>query len=507
MAELALQMSGIVKKYGGVTVLKEVDFTVKSGEIHALLGENGAGKTTMMNILGGVTHPDSGTVTLFGKQANIASPLDAQKLGVAFIHQELNVVNDLAVYENMFLGNELHNRFGRLDIKKMCEETQKVFDRMNVNINPRAMMHELDTSYKQIVEIAKSLLRDAKLIIMDEPTTSLTQKEIDNVFSIMRNLTQTQGATIIFISHKLGEVVEFCDSYTVLRNGEKVYDGSITLENGEKISQTEIAKMMVGHDVLGVEVYEPRALGEKYYEVEDLVVGNDVKGMSFSLRRGEILGITGLLGDGKEQLVRCLFGDLPKTSGSIRMDGEELNISHPAHGKRKGVGYLPANRKENAIIKDLSVQGNLSIVTINECMQGIKLSGRKERAMMEEAQKQLSIKVANYDNLITSLSGGNQQKVVLAKWLRAKPKIMILTNPTQGVDVGAKNEIYMELMKLAKTGVGIIITSGEAQEIIRTCDRALVMYHGELRGELSRDQLTEENIMILSTGGTLAEAK
>ncbi|MBQ8506261.1 MAG: sugar ABC transporter ATP-binding protein [Clostridia bacterium] len=505
MAELALKMSGIVKKYGGVAVLKEVDFTVKSGEIHALLGENGAGKTTMMNILGGVTHQDSGTITLFGKQADIASPLDAQKNGIAFIHQELNVVNDLAVYENMFLGNELRNRFGRLDIKKMCEETQKVFDRMNVDINPRAMMHELETSYKQIVEIAKSLLRDAKLIIMDEPTTSLTQKEIDNVFSIMRNLTHTQGATIIFISHKLGEVVEFCDSYTVLRNGEKVFEGSITQPDGSKISQTEIAKMMVGHDVLGVEVYQPRELGEEYYTVENLQVGNDVKGMSFSLKKGEILGITGLLGDGKEQLVRCLFGDLPKTGGRVTLNGKEINITHPAHGKKQGVGYLPANRKENAIIKDLSVQGNLTIVTIEECMQGIKLSRKKEKAMMDEAKEQLSIKVHNYDNPITSLSGGNQQKVVLAKWLRANPKVMILTNPTQGVDVGAKNEIYLELMKLAKKGVGIIITSGEAQEIIRTCDRALVMYHGELRGELSREQLTEENIMILSTGGTLAE--
>lgn len=316
MAELALQMSGIVKKYGGVPVLKQVDFTVKAGEIHALLGENGAGKTTLMNILGGVTPMDSGTVTLFGQPANISSPLDAQERGIAFIHQELNVVNDLAVYENMFLGNEIKNKFGRLDIKKMCEETQKVFDRMNVNINPRGMMYELETSYKQIVEIAKSLLRDAKLIIMDEPTTSLTQREIDNVFKIMRNLTQTQGATIIFISHKLGEVVEFCDSYTVLRNGEKVFDGSIAQPDGSKISQTEIAKMMVGHDVLGVDVYQPRKLGEAYYKVEDLHVGNDVRGMSFELHRGEILGITGLLGDGKEQMARCLFGDLPRKAAA-----------------------------------------------------------------------------------------------------------------------------------------------------------------------------------------------
>ena len=503
MAEFALQMSGIVKTYGGVPVLKKVDFEVRKGEIHALLGENGAGKTTLMNILGGVTQMDSGSISLFGQKVSINSPLEAQENGIAFIHQELNVVNDLAVYENMFLGSELKNRFGRLDIKRMCEETQKVFDRMKVDINPRSMMHELGTSYKQIVEIAKSLLHDAKLIIMDEPTTSLTQKEVDNVFAIMRTLTQSHGATIIFISHKLGEVVDFCDSYTVLRNGEKVSDGSIEQPDGSKISQTEIAKIMVGQDVLSMDVYQPRDLGEVYFRVKHLSVGNDVRDMSFELRRGEILGITGLLGDGKEQLVRCLFGDIPRTGGTVELEGEELNITHPAQGKRKGVGYLPANRKENAIIKDLSVQSNLTIVTIDQFVRMLKLSPALEREAMQAAKEQLSIKVHDFDNPITSLSGGNQQKVVLAKWLKANPKVMILTNPTQGVDVGAKNEIYTAMMELAKTGIGIIITSGEAQEIIRTCDRALVMYHGELRGELSREQLAEDSIMILSTGGKL----
>ena len=335
----------------------------------------------------------------------------------------------------------------------------------------------------------------------------LTQKEIDNVFAIMRNLTKTQGTTIIFISHKLGEVVEFCDSYTVLRNGEKVSDGSIVQEDGSKISQAEIARMMVGRDVLSEDVYQHRELGDVYYTVEDLCVGNDVKGVSFELRRGEILGITGLLGDGKDQLIRCLFGDLPKTSGHVYLDGQEVNIAHPAQGKKKGVGYLPPNRKENAIIKDLSVQGNLTIVNLEKCLQGIRISRRKERETVQRFKDRLSIKVHNFDHPITSLSGGNQQKVVLAKWLNADPQVMILANPTQGVDVGAKNEIYLEIMKLAQTGVGVIVTSGEAQEIIRTCDRALVMYHGELRGILNRDELTEENIMILATGGTLGEDK
>ncbi len=501
--ECALKMSNIVKSYGGVLVLKNVDFEVRKGEIHALLGENGAGKTTLMNILGGVTQMDSGNIALFEENARINSPAESQALGVAFIHQELNVVNDLTVYENMFLGYELRNRLGGLDVKRMCEETRRVFEHMRVNIDPRAMMRDLETSYKQIVEIAKSVLRNARIIIMDEPTTSLTQSETENVFAIMRGLTKEHDATIIFISHKLNEVVEFCDSYTVLRNGEKVSDGYIMQEDGTKISQAEIARMMVGHEVLGVQVYKPHEIGEVVLEIKDFCLGDCVRKMNFSLHKGEILGITGLLGDGKEELVRAIFGDLQHTSGQIIKGGREMKHKHPSQAKRAGFGYLPSNRKENAIIKDLSVQANMTIVTLEECTSGTTLVHRKEQRIAEDYKKRLSIKVENFGNLITSLSGGNQQKVVLSKWLNAKPDIMILSNPTQGVDVGAKNEIYSLIMDLAKEGMSIIVTSGEVQEILKLCDRALVMYHGELKGELNRHEISEEAIMILSTGGTL----
>ncbi|MGI6237371.1 MAG: sugar ABC transporter ATP-binding protein [Candidatus Excrementavichristensenella sp.] len=504
MAETALKMRGIVKTYGGVPVLKEVDFTVERGTIHALLGENGAGKTTLMNILGGVTPMDRGRVELFGEKVRITSTQDARQHGIAFIHQELNVINDLAVYENMFLGNELHGRFKVLDRKRMCEACSRVFQQMNVDIDPRAMMGSLETSYKQIVEIAKSLLRNARLIIMDEPTTSLTQREIDRVFAIMKGLTREQKVTIIFISHKLGEVVDFCDSFTVLRNGEKVASGLIQQEDGSKISQVEIAKMMVGRDVLGVEVYEPRPIGEPLLEVENLSVKGYARNVSFTLHSGEILGITGLLGDGKEELARCLFGDLPRSSGSVKLEGRPIEARHPSDARKMGIGMLPSNRKENAIIKDLSVRANTTIVALDRYQHGIKLSLAEEARAAESARQRLSIKADKLTSLITSLSGGNQQKVVLAKWLDAEPKVMILSNPTQGVDVGAKNEIYAEIMKLAKQGIGIIITSGEAQEIVKTCDRALVMYHGELRGELTRDEMSDEAIMILCTGGTLA---
>ena len=502
-SEYALQMEHIVKSFDGVTVLKDVDFSVKKAEIHALLGENGAGKTTLMNILGGVIPMDSGNIVLFGEPAKISNPYDSQELGVAFIHQELNVVNDLKVYENMFLNYELKGKFGQLNTKEMCKRTAEVFERMHVKIDPRAMMRDLETSYKQIVEIAKSLLRNARLIIMDEPTTSLSQQEIENVFTIMRNLTREHGVTIIFISHKLGEVVEFCDSFTVLRNGEKIVDAAILQPDGQKISQTEIARFMVGRDVLGVEVYEAHDVGDTLLEVEHLNVDERVKDISFNLRKGEILGITGLLGDGKVELARALFGDLKK-SGAVRLSGKGISVNHPAQGKRMGIGYLPSNRKENAIIKDLSVQDNITIITLDQCTNGPTLNRKKERVIAEKFRDKLDIKVANLSNKITSLSGGNQQKVVLSKWLNANPSVMILSNPTQGVDVGAKNEIYALIMEMAQQGVGIIITSGEAQEVIKLCDRVLVMYHGELRGELTRgEDMTEEAIMILSTGGSL----
>lgn len=502
MAEYALQMQDITKTYSGVIVLNNVSLSVRQGEIHALLGENGAGKTTLMNILGGVTPKDAGKLLLFGDEVKISTPAESQVLGVAFIHQELNLVNDLMVYENMFLGRELFTRGGLLDIKRMCTETARIFEKMHVIIDPKKRVSALETSYKQIVEIAKSLLMEAKLIIMDEPTTSLTQKEIDNVFSVIRNLTKEQEVTVIFISHKLSEVVDFCDSYTILRNGENVSTGTILKEDGTRIDQTDIARMMVGRDVFSNPVYEEHAIGEELLEIKNLTIGSHVKNVSFCLHQGEILGITGLLGDGKEELVRALFGDIAY-KGEIYKNRKLLKLRRTSQAKHKGIGYLPPNRKENGIIKDLSIKSNISIVALEKCLSGLFINGKKEIAVANDYCSRLRIKADNLSFKITNLSGGNQQKVVLSKWLHAKPEVIIMSNPTQGIDVGAKNEIYTEIMGLAKQGIGIIITSGEAQEVMKICDRVLVMYHGELRGELGHDALTEENIMILSTGGSL----
>ncbi|MEI3339366.1 MAG: sugar ABC transporter ATP-binding protein [Eubacterium sp.] len=503
MAELAIKMSNIVKSFGDAApVLRDVTLEVGVGEIHALLGENGAGKSTLMNILGGVIPMNSGKIELFGKEVSISNARESQELGVAFIHQELNVVNDMPVYENMFLGYEIKNKWGFLNKEEMIKKSQEVFDSMNVSLKPTEMVGDMTASSKQILEIAKSLLRKAKIIIMDEPTTSLSIPEIENVFRIMRNLTKN-GVTIIFISHKLGEVVEFCDKYTVLRNGVKVASGSIEDENGEVISTEEIAKMLVGKEVQGLEIYKPRKTGEEVLRVEHLSSGRYFQDISFNVHKGEILGFTGLLGDGKEELIRCLFGDIPRTEGKVILHGKEVNFKSPKQATKNKVGFLPSNRKENAIIKDLSITENMTIVALDKCITGIYLNHKKETDVASQYKEALRIKMGKFTDLITSLSGGNQQKVVLAKWMYAMPDVMLLCNPTQGVDIGAKNEIYNQIFGIAETGVAVVVTSGEAQEIMKLCDRVNVMFHGKMNGILEREELSEEKIMILSTGANL----
>ncbi len=501
MSEYALKMSNINKNFDGVPVLREIDFAVKSHEIHALLGENGAGKTTLMNILGGVLPADSGHIEINDKLVNLHSPSESQHQGIAFIHQELNVVNDLTVFENMFLGYELHNKFGFLNKQEMIRKSQEVFDYMNIKVDPRAMVGDLDASYKQIIEIAKALLRNATIIIMDEPTTSLTSVEIDHVFEIMRTLKE-KGTTIIFISHKLGEVVTICDRYTVLRNGEKIVVEDIHGPEGI-VTQETIARYMVGRDILNDVIYEDHVIGDVILKVDHLSCHPYIKDVSFNIRRGEILVFTGLLGDGRNELARAIFGDLKIDSGTISLNGTQIVNKSPESAKLKKFGYLPDNRKENGIVKDLTVTENITLPTLHNFQKFFRLDHRTEKKIAEQYIKSLSIRAPSLDSHITSLSGGNQQKVVLAKWLHVKPDIMILSNPTQGVDVGAKNEIYGLIMEMARNGVAVIVMTGEAQEVIKICDRVCVMYHGVIKAEVDRTQCSEETLMILSTGGSV----
>ena len=495
---MALSMTGIDKAFGANRVLKGVDFSVGDGEIHALIGENGAGKTTLMNILGGVLQPDAGEMRFGGAPVRFNVPRDSLDAGIAFIHQELNLVNDLNVYENLFLGREIR-RGGRIDRGAMIARSAGVLARLQVSLDPKTPLRALDASYKQIVEIARALLFEAKLIIMDEPTTSLTEVEIERVFDMMRAVKKT-GVSIVFISHKLGEVLEICDRFTVLRDGAVAQQGAV-----EGVTERDLARWMVGHDVRTEKLKRNAQIGEEVLRAEHLSRERAFEDVSFSLRAGEILGFTGLLGDGRSELFQTLFGVTPESTGEIFVCGKPYKPKSTTHACAAGLGYVPRNRKENGIIPDLSILENGSIATYGRLNRCGFLKGKALRANFEKWRRELSIKLANEDDLITSLSGGNQQKVVLAKWLSAAPRVIIFDNPTQGVDVGAKEDIYDIILRLSENGVGVVILSSEAQEIIRLCDRAMVMYHGRVRGELSGENLNEHAIMLLATGGELCE--
>lgn len=492
-----IEMKNIIKSFGSNKVLKDVSITIKNGEICALIGENGAGKSTLMNILGGVHKMDSGSIYLDGEKVEFLTPADSLNSGIAFIHQELNLINDLPIFENMFLGREIKSKSGRLDLEKMIEETENIFKQINVNLDPRTMVRDLDASYKQIVEICRAIMMKASIIIMDEPTTSLTDPEIERVFQMMRTL-KNHNVGIIFISHKLNEVMEICERYMVLRDGNLVAEGLVS-----DVNTDDLARFMVGYDIRTEQLSRNENIGEEALRVENLTHESSFRNINFSVKRGEILGVTGLLGDGRSELFQAIFGAEDIISGKIFIDGKEIKIQSTEQALKEGIGYLPRNRKENAIIKDMDIIENASIVTWPIFSNKGIIDRRKHEKTFEGQIKSLRIKLQKITDSINNLSGGNQQKVVLAKWLSANPKILILDNPTQGVDVGAKEDIYDIILKLAEDKIAVIVLSSEAQEIIRLCDRAIVMYHGNIQGEVSDSTMNEHNIMFLATGGEL----
>lgn len=493
-ADSFMGMEHIDKSFNGVSVLKNVTLKVGKGEIHALLGENGAGKSTLMNILGGVHQPDRGTIYISGKAVKMANPRVSQEQGISFIHQELNVVSDLRVYENMFLGSELRNRAGFLKVEEMCRKTHEIMAQLDVKINPKEYVRNLDTSFKQLIEISKALLHKSTLIIMDEPTTSLAEHEVNRLFELMRNLKRT-GVSIIYISHKLKEIKEVCDRYTVLRDGEVVGSGSMEEENLETIT-----KMMVGKAISQERFLHEHPFGPVALEVVDLSSEGLFKNIDFTVRQGEIAGFTGLAGDGRTELFESLFGYRKKYTGEIRIHGKPVKINHPRKALKAGLGFVPKDRKENAIIKDLSVIHNMSLSSIGNFERTGFIQDRMERKKFQYYKDMLNIKVHNPRVTIDKLSGGNQQKVIIAKWLEAQTDILIFDNPTQGIDIGAKQEIYQEIITLSKQGKAIIILSSEAPEVMRICHSIHVMYQGEITARFRGEEAAEEEIMHYATG-------
>ena len=493
-----LQMKGITKSFFGVKVLDQVDLQVEPGEVHALLGENGAGKSTLMNILAGVYTRDAGQVFFMGKPLEDTTVRSAESAGIAFVHQELNLFNDLRVYENIFLRKELVKVLGVLDKKEMIRRTRDLMNSLGVDIHPAAMVSELDTSKKQLLEIAKALHANAELIILDEPTTSLNNDEIDLLFSLINRLKEA-GKSFIFISHKMQEVFRIADRYTVLRNGLLIDTGSI-----KDVTSTTLARLMVGNQYTDQSVYQPRELGEVVLEMKNLS-GEGFRDVSLSVKKGEIIGFTGLKGAGISELFRTIFGVLPITGGELVLFGEPVLHNSVRTAMRKRLSMIAANRKENSIIPDFSLLENFYVSEHRLSSRKPLVRINRELNRYRVHRDTLSIRASTAHAPITSLSGGNQQKVIIARWLNTQADILLLDNPTQGIDVGSKAEIYGLIQQLAHAGKTILVNTLEIPEIMKVADRCVVFYHGRIHSILPRGDISEEKVMIAATNAIKSE--
>lgn len=485
-------MKDICKSFNGIPVLKQVQLTIEKGEVHALLGENGAGKSTLMNILAGVFPADSGEVEFNEKKIRKMTIQQSEKLGIAFVHQELNLFNDLKVYENIFLMKEYKKKPGILDKKRMIRETQQLFTELGVEIEPEEKVENLKTSQKQLLEISKALFFQAKLLILDEPTTSLNNDEVEHLFQIIRRLKE-KGTAFIFISHKMPEIFRIADRYTVLRNGEFIKSGKLS-----EITQEEVTGLMVGEKFSHQEVYQKRELGENVLELNGLS-GHGLSNVNLTVKKGSIVGLTGLQGSGSSELLQGLFGAVTVTGGTLKVSGKECRIHSIQGAMKAGIAMLASNRKENSVIPDMSILENMYLSEQVLSARQPLISARRERERYEKYKKLLSIKAADPKDPITSLSGGNQQKVFLARWLNTEAGILLLDNPTQGIDVGAKAEIYKLILKLADAGKTILINTLEIPELAKVADCCAVFYEGTIIKMLQHEEIDEKTVMLYST--------
>ena len=494
---MRIEMRGIDKSFGSNQVLKQAGFTLESGEVHALMGENGAGKSTLMKILTGVYTKDAGTVLVDGKEVNYKNPQEAEKAGIVFIYQELNVMFDLTVEENLFMGKEIHGKFGICDKKAMQKKAQEALNTLGVNISPKTVMSELSVGQQQMVEICKALMADAKVIIMDEPTAALTQSETVALFKVIESLRK-KGVSMVYISHRMEEIFELCDRITVLRDGSY-----IGVKNIPETNMNEIVKMMIGREI--GERYPSRdvKIGKEVLKVKGLTRKGTFHDVSFSVRAGEVLGVSGLMGAGRTEIMQAIFGNLSYESGTIEIDGKEVKISNPRQAMEHGIGFITEDRKTEGLMLDKSIRENISLCNLGRISKSFVVSKEAEKDMVEEAIKELHIKCFGPFHECNNLSGGNQQKVVLAKWILTNPKILILDEPTRGVDIGAKKEIYSIINKLAAQGVAIVMVSSELPEVLGMSDNIMVVREGEVRGIISYEEANQERVMTLATGGTI----
>ena len=493
MGNSLVQMKNIAKSFSGTKVLKGVNLELGHGEILALLGENGAGKSTLMKILSGIYSKDSGEIYLDGELCHFQNPKEAQNKGVAIIHQEMNLCNDLSVSENIFLGREVMDGL-RLNHKKMDEEAQKILDDLGISMKSTELAGDLKVSEQQMVEIAKALSQDAKVLIMDEPTSALSRKEIEDLFRVIRKL-RDEGRGIIYISHRLDELRAIADKVSILRDGENVISGDL-----KDFSIDDIIRHMVGREIQDKFPRIHREKGKEILRVENLNAGPKVRDISFSLYEGEILGIAGLMGAGRTEMTRALFGVDEKTSGKIYLFGEEVKTNTPKDSIELGMALIPEDRRKDGLCTDLSIRENISLPNLDSMKNSLGvLSKDLELKISEDTIKSLNVKAKDREMISKNLSGGNQQKVVLGKWLVRNPKVILFDEPTRGIDIGAKVEIYQIMNELKKKGVGVLFISSEMEEVLGMSDRILIFCDGRITGELSREEANQENILKLAT--------
>ncbi len=494
MGETILKMQGIQKHFSGVHALRGVNFDLRAGEVHALMGENGAGKSTLIKVLCGIHKSDGGTIEYFGKEVSFNNIGESQDAGISVIHQELNMMPHLTVAQNMFIGRE-NMRGGMIDDKAMEKEASRLFAHIGMNIDPKVKLGSLTVGKQQMVEIAKAISRDCKLLVLDEPTAALTLVEVEDLFRIMREL-QSKGIGMIYISHRMDEINQISDRVTVMRDGE--YVGTV---NTNEVTKDDIVKMMVGRVIMGDQKEKSNVAQDApvVLEVKNLTAGREVRDVSFQLRKGEILGFAGLMGAGRTEVCRALYGADKIDSGKIYINGKEVKIRTPKQAVRRGICYLSEDRKRYGLMLDKSVTENSAIASVDDYVAGGLINDGKMRKASAEANAKLRTKTPSMEQLLKNLSGGNQQKVIIARWLMKNSDIFIFDEPTRGIDVGAKSEIYALMDELVKQGKSIIMISSELPEVLRMSDRVLVMCEGRKTGEVDISQATQENIMQLCT--------
>ena len=492
-AEYALKMKGISKSFPGVQALSNVNLSVRFGSIHAVVGENGAGKSTLMKVLSGAHQPTSGTTEIAGVEVRMHRPADAQKLGVRMVYQELNLAPDLTVAENIFLGR-MPRRWGLVDKATMVRNAAAVLDELGTTINPEARLGDLSISQQQLVEIAKARTADPRIIVLDEPTSSLSEHETAALFTILRKMKQA-GIAIVYISHRLKEVLDIADEVTVLRDG-----GMIDTRPAQGVTPAEMIKMMVGREVSNVFPKTPSKIGATVLRVTGLSDGSSFEDVSFEVRSGEILGLTGLVGAGRTEVAKTIFGLSRALAGTIEVRGNPVAVRSPSDAVKAGIAYVPEDRKAEGIVPSMAIRENISLPVLRQITRLGRISMSADRRLAAKYVRDLSIIPPDAERRVNSLSGGNQQKAVIAKWLCTKPSVLILDEPTRGVDVGAKAEIHRIIGELVASGMAVLMISSELPEVLGVCDRVVVMRDGKASAPIERQRLTEERIMALATG-------